>query len=71
MPKEKRFIKNRKNKNISVVLEIAEDSKDLVFVMHGLGGFKEQDHIQTFADAFRENSFTVIFNKHNKAEKYR
>ena len=28
--------------------------------MHGLGGFKEQKHIQTFADAFLENNFTVV-----------
>ncbi|OHB23204.1 MAG: hypothetical protein A2939_02195, partial [Parcubacteria group bacterium RIFCSPLOWO2_01_FULL_48_18] len=32
----------------------------LAFVMHGLGGFKEQDHIATFADAFKEKGFTVV-----------
>lgn len=28
--------------------------------MHGLGGFKEQDHIATFAEAFKEKGFTVV-----------
>lgn len=54
------FIKNRHNKNIAVIIEENKNSKGLVFVMHGLGGFKEQPHIQTFADAFRDNNFTVV-----------
>ncbi len=57
---EKLFIKNRNNKNVAVVIEENPNSKGLVFVMHGLGGFKEQPHIQTFADAFREKNFTVV-----------
>jgi pimeloyl-ACP methyl ester carboxylesterase len=28
--------------------------------MHGLGGFKEQPHIQTFADAFREKGYLAV-----------
>jgi pimeloyl-ACP methyl ester carboxylesterase len=56
----KTFIKNRDNKKIAVVVDEKQNSKGLVFVMHGLGGFKEQPHIQTFADAFRENDFTVV-----------
>lgn len=32
----------------------------LAFVMHGLGGHKNQPHIQTFADAFRESGYTVV-----------
>ena len=28
--------------------------------MHGLGGWKEQAHIQAFAAAFRDNGFTVV-----------
>jgi pimeloyl-ACP methyl ester carboxylesterase len=28
--------------------------------MHGLGGFKEQDHIRVMAEAFEEKGFTVI-----------
>ncbi|MGE5540773.1 MAG: alpha/beta hydrolase [Bacillota bacterium] len=57
---EKLFIKNRKGKKLSVLVEIAEDQKGLVFGMHGLGGFKEQEHIQTFTDAFRECGFTTV-----------
>ncbi len=32
----------------------------LAFVLHGLGGFKEQDHIQAIARAFFENGYTVV-----------
>ncbi|MBI2592647.1 MAG: alpha/beta hydrolase [Candidatus Colwellbacteria bacterium] len=60
MTQEKTFIKNRKGLNISVLIEKSEEQKSLVFIMHGLGGFKEQLHIQAFADAFLENSYTVI-----------
>jgi pimeloyl-ACP methyl ester carboxylesterase len=60
MNMNKFFIKNRKGQKISVILEQAENSKGLVFVMHGLGGFKEQDHIATFADAFKEKKYTVV-----------
>ncbi len=62
---EKVFIKNRKNQKIAVLVELSPNQKDqnqkgLVFIMHGLGGFKEQGHIQTFADAFTEEGFTTI-----------
>jgi dipeptidyl aminopeptidase/acylaminoacyl peptidase len=53
-------IQNRKNQNIAILLEKAENQKGLAFVMHGLGGFKEQDHIQVFADAFKDKGFTVV-----------
>lgn len=62
----KLFIKNRHNKNIVVVVEENLNPKGLAFIMHGLGGFKEQKHIQTFAEAFKENNFTtVIFDTTN------
>jgi pimeloyl-ACP methyl ester carboxylesterase len=54
------FIDNRNNKKLSVIVEENLNPKGLVFISHGLGGFKEQDHIQAFADAFKENEFTVI-----------
>lgn len=57
---EKIFIKNRYNKNIAVVVRKNPNQKGLAFVMHGLGGFKEQPHIQTFADAFSGNNFTTV-----------
>lgn len=56
----KQYIKNRKNQNISVLIEEYDNPKGLVFVMHGLGGTKEQPHIETFAKAFRDNNYTVV-----------
>lgn len=57
---EKLFIKNRHNKKIAIVIKQNPNQKGLAFVMHGLGGFKEQPHVQTFADTFFENGLTVI-----------
>ena len=57
---EKLEIKSRSGPRIVVVLDKSPRQKGLAIVMHGLGGFKEQSHIQTFADAFKENEFTVI-----------
>ncbi len=57
---EKLKIKNRKNQNIAVILEKSGNPKGLAFVMHGLGGFKEQPHIATFAQAFKDKGLTVV-----------
>jgi len=57
---KKEFIKNRKGLKIAVLVEELSLQKGLVFVMHGLGGFKEQAHVQTSADAFREKGYTVV-----------
>lgn len=57
---EKLKIKNRKGQNIVVLLEEDPSSKGLVFVMHGLGGFKEQKHIVAFVDSFKNKNFTVV-----------
>ena len=57
---EKIFIKNRKGQNIAVIIEWSDGQKGLAFVMHGLSGFKEQDHIVAFANAFKKRGFTVI-----------
>jgi len=57
---QKIIIKNRKNQNIFVILEKAENQKGLAFVMHGLGGFKEQLHIELSAKVFRDNNYTVV-----------
>lgn len=57
---EKIFIQNRKRENISVIIERAINQRGLAFVMHGLGGFKEQDHIAVFANAFKKRGFTVV-----------
>jgi pimeloyl-ACP methyl ester carboxylesterase len=59
----KLFIKNRKKQKIAVIIDKPLNSKKqkgLAFVMHGLGGFKEQPHIQAFAEAFREQDYLVV-----------
>lgn len=53
-------IKNRKNQKLVVLVEEAQHPKGLAIVMHGLSGNKEQPHIKTFAEAFREKNYTVI-----------
>ena len=57
---EKLFIKNRKDQKLAVIVEKTANQRGLAFEMHGLSGFKEQEHIQTFADAFKEKNFTVV-----------
>lgn len=61
---EKLFIKNRKGQKMAVVVECAEipppSGGGLAFVMHGLGGFKEQPHIQAMAEVFLEHGYTVV-----------
>lgn len=56
----KLFIENRKDEKISVVVDKCENQQGLAFVMHGLGGFKEQPHIQTFAQAFKDAGYTIV-----------
>lgn len=57
---KKETIQNRQGQNMAVIIEEAPDQKGLAFVMHGLGGFKEQCHIEAFADSFKNKSFTVV-----------
>jgi pimeloyl-ACP methyl ester carboxylesterase len=54
------FIQNRKGQRIAVVLERNEQENGLAFVMHGLGGFKEQPHVEMIAQSFFEKGFTVV-----------
>jgi pimeloyl-ACP methyl ester carboxylesterase len=56
----KEFILNRKNLKIYVLIEQSKAPRGLVFIMHGLGGYKEQPQIQAFTDVFREYGFTVV-----------
>ena len=56
----KKIIKNRDNQNISIIIEETADQKGLAFIMHGLGGFKEQPHLQAIAQAFKDAGFTTI-----------
>ncbi len=57
---EKIIIKNRREQKIVVLLEKAENQKGLAFVMHGLSGFKEQEHIKILSNAFLEKGFTAV-----------
>ena len=56
----KEFIKNRLGRQLAVLVDRPKQSKGLTFVMHGLGGFKEQPHIETIAKIFVENNFTAV-----------
>lgn len=53
-------IKNRKGQKIVVLVEETKNPKGLAFIMHRLGGFKEQAHVQTFAQAFRDAGYTIV-----------
>lgn len=57
---EKEIIQNRKGQNIAVIIEKSENQKGLALVIHGLGGFKEQPHIQIIAEVFREKGYTTV-----------
>lgn len=57
---EKIFIENRREQKICVVVEQPESSRGLAFVMHGLGGFKEQPHIEGIAHVFLDAQLTTI-----------
>ncbi|MBI2609634.1 alpha/beta fold hydrolase [Candidatus Giovannonibacteria bacterium] len=56
----KDFFQNRHGQKICVLVEKSLPQKGLAFVMHGLGGFKEQPLIQAVAEAFLETGFTVV-----------
>ncbi len=57
---EKNFIKNRKNQKVCVVVENNPNQIGLAFLMHGLGGFKEQPQIRLAAETFFNKGFTVV-----------
>jgi len=57
---EKLFIKNRKGQRIAVLVEVVKPQKGLAFITHGLGGFKEQPHVQTYAQSFVESGYTTV-----------
>jgi pimeloyl-ACP methyl ester carboxylesterase len=57
---KKIFIQNRKGQKIVVVIEQVSEQKGLSFIMHGLGGYKEQKQLRKMAEAFLANSYTVI-----------
>ncbi len=57
---QKIYIENRSGQKIAVVIEQPKEQKGLAFVMHGLGGFKEQDHIRACVDTFIDSGYTTI-----------
>ncbi len=59
--KSERFeIKNRRGLRLVIQVDTPKSPKNLAFIAHGQGGFKEQKHIQAFAEAFLENNFRVV-----------
>lgn len=56
----KQFIYNRKWEKIAIKAQLTNNQKSLAIVMHGLWGFKEQEHIQSFIQAFLDNHISVI-----------
>lgn len=56
----KLFIKNRKAEKICVLVEEAEPSLGLAVIMPGLGGHKEQKHLEVLAKNLLEHNFTVL-----------
>jgi pimeloyl-ACP methyl ester carboxylesterase len=58
---DKLAIKNRKNQKIVVLVDvIANKSKGLVFIMHGLGGTKDQPHMKVMASSFKDAGYNVV-----------
>lgn len=56
----KSTIKNRTSQKLVVTVAESKDSSKLAFVAHGLGGFKEQKHIEVFAEVFADAGYTVV-----------
>ncbi|MEK7646700.1 MAG: alpha/beta fold hydrolase [Patescibacteria group bacterium] len=52
--------KNRYGLNIVGDISVAEDSVGCAFVLHGLGGKRTQEHIQTLAETLFSNGYTVV-----------
>lgn len=53
-------IKNRHGLKIVGEIRKPENPKGLAFMLHGLGGFKEQPNTVTVVDSFFDNNFIVI-----------
>lgn len=60
MTLKKFTLKNRKDFRIVGIVDQPGNTRGLAFVLHGLSGNKEQPHIVTIADAFREKGFTTV-----------
>lgn len=56
----KQTFQNRDGNTIVVNAEQGSDEQKLAFVMHGLGGSKNESHIRTIVGAFMSNGYTVV-----------
>jgi|GEM_PF-7017090 len=56
----RQVIKNRKGLDLVVLIKKQKKAKGTAVVTHGLGGFKEQLHIQTFAQAFEKKVLQLL-----------
>lgn len=60
MKQEKTFVQNRQGQKIVVLVDHVENPKGLAFVVHGLGGYKEEKHIQVFAEVCSAHGLTTV-----------
>lgn len=56
----KQSLQNRDGNTIVTQIEQGSDGQKLVFVMHGLGGSKDESHIRTIAGSFASEAYTVV-----------
>jgi predicted alpha/beta-fold hydrolase len=57
---QKIIIKNRKYSDIYININEVSNAKGLVFIQHGLSGYKEEIHIQRIAETFIKNNYTTV-----------
>src|SRR3989344_2324756 len=57
---EKITIKNRNKQNVVVIVEQSTPQKCLAFVMHGLGGKKDQPQIIAITEVLKQNKYSVV-----------
>lgn len=57
---QKLFIHNRAGQKIVVLIDFAENPKGLAFIAHGLGGYKEEKHIELFARVCTSQGLTAV-----------
>jgi pimeloyl-ACP methyl ester carboxylesterase len=56
----KNFIVNDKGQRISVQVDLPDSQKGLAFVIHGLGGYREQPHVEAMVRAFLDKEVAVV-----------
>ena len=58
--KKKDTLTNRNGQTVSVIIEQTDTPNGLCFILHGLGGYKEQLHIEAIAEAFLDADVTTV-----------